>query len=257
MLFFTDFRRKRLKRTPFPPDWLHILEADVELYGRLPEADRAELQEHVTVLLAEKRFEGGGGFTITDRVRVVIAAQACLLLLHRDARYFPGLSSIIVYPDEYLAPLVEVDEAGIVTEGTDRRSGEYVTEGALVLSWTDVRRDGLDVHGAYNVVLHEFAHQLDAEEGVTAVPAAGDRPSQVYQVLEREYRQLKRDLRRGRTTFLDPYGTENLAEFFAVATEAFFETPAALRDAQRELYEELRRLYRQDPAGWHAAHPDE
>ena len=222
----------------------------MELYGRLPEADRAELQEHVMVFLAEKRFEGGGEFAITDRVRVVIAAQACLLLLHRDARYFPGLSSIIVYPDEYLAPLVEVDEAGIVTEGTDRRSGEYVTEGALVLSWTDVHREGLDVHGAYNVVLHEFAHQLDAEEGVTVEPAAGGHHESLYRVLDREYRHLKREVRRGHDTFFDPYGAENLVEFFAVATEAFFETPADFRTHHLELYEQLVSFYRQDPTLW-------
>lgn len=250
MLFFTEFRRRRLKRAPFPPEWLAILENHVELYRRLPESDRVELQGHVQVFLAEKQFEGGGGFAVTDTVRLVVAAQACLLLLHRDGGYYPGLSSIIVYPDEYLAPLVEVDEAGIVTEGTDRRSGEFVMEGALVLSWADVTGEGLDVHGAYNVVLHEFAHQLDAEQGITVEPAAGGRHEVLYRVLARECRQLRREVRRGHSTFLDPYGTGNLAEFFAVATEAFFETPAEFRSAHPELYQELVDFYRQDPGSW-------
>lgn len=250
MLFFTEFRRRRLKCRPFPYEWVAILDREVELYGRLPEADRVELQGHIQVFLAEKSFEGGGGFAVTDTVRLVVAAQACLLLLHRDAAYYPGLSSIIVYPDEYLAPLLEVDEAGIVTEGTDRRSGEFVREGALVLSWADVTREGLEVHDAYNVVLHEFAHQLDAEEGVTVEPVSGGRFTGLYEVLEREWRNLKRDARRGRNTVLDPYGAENLAEFFAVATEAFFETPSPFRAAHPELYQELADFYRQDPAGW-------
>ena len=116
-----------------------------------PEGDRyvmtqSELESHIQVFLAEKHFEGKGGLTMSDEVRVTIAAQACLLLLHRRTDYYPGLHSIVVYPGEYLAPYREVDEWGIVTEGRDCRSGESCPEGALVLSWEDVVAEGLDVH---------------------------------------------------------------------------------------------------------------
>lgn len=259
MLLFTEMRRKRLRNRTFPDPWLAAMEKNVPLYNRLSSEDRKELLGHVQVFLAEKRFEGGGGFVVNDRVRVTIAAQACILILHRKTDYFPGLSSIIVYPSEYIAPLHSVDECGVVTEGTDQRSGESVRDGALVLSWEDVLAEGIDVHEGYNVVLHEFAHQLDAEEGITAdIPweqeledCAGDT------ILVREYRRLRKDDARGAATVLDPYGAESPEEFFAVATEAFFQTPLPLRKHHPELYGELARYYRQDPAEWPGAalHP--
>jgi len=115
MLFITKLRRNRMKNRPFPPAWERGLEC-VPLYRRLPEHDRKELKGHILVFLAEKSFEGCGGFEMTDETRLMVAAQACILLLHRETDYFPGLSSIIIYPDEYLAPLQEVDEIGVVTE---------------------------------------------------------------------------------------------------------------------------------------------
>jgi MtfA peptidase len=252
MLIITEMRRKRLKSQPFPPAWERVLE-HVPLCGFLPETDRQELKGHIRVFLAEKTFEGCGGLVLTDEVRVTIAAQACILLLHRETGYYPGLSSIIVYPGEYLAPQVEMDENGVVTEGTDRRSGESWQEGALVLSWEDVLAEGLDVHDCYNVVLHEFAHQLDAEEGITSgVPLLTERSRhrRLAEELERGHQRLRHDVAHGRTTVLDPYGEESLEEFFAVATECFFERPRLLRERHSGLYEELSRYFRQDPAEW-------
>lgn len=253
MLLITSSRRKRLRNQPFPPSWLRVLEANVPLYGRLPEPDRQELQGHIQVFVAEKNFEGGEGQALTDEVRVTIAAQACLLLLHRETDYFPGLSSIVVYPGEYLAPYREMDESGVVTEGTDRRSGESWEQGALVLSWEDVLAAGVDGEGAYNVVLHEFAHQLDAEDGVTdGAPLLLKRSSYRHwqRTLAEEYERLRTEAAQGRVTVLDPYGAESPAEFFAVATEAFFEKPQEMKAYHLALYEELTRYYRQDPAGW-------
>jgi MtfA peptidase len=252
MRLFTEMRRKRLKGQPLPPAWETVLE-HIPLYGRLTEPDRQELKGHIQVFLAEKTFEGCGGLDVTDEVRVTIAAQACILLLHRETGYYPGLSSIIVYPGEYLAPQVEVDESGVVTEGTDRRSGESWQEGALVLSWEDVLAEGLDVHDCYNVVLHEFAHQLDAEEGITSealLLPKGSRHRLLAEELERGYLRLRHDVAHGRTTVLDPYGEESLEEFFAVATECFFERPRLLREGHSGLYTELALYYRQDPAEW-------
>jgi Mlc titration factor MtfA (ptsG expression regulator) len=246
MHLFTEMRRKRLKSRPFPREWAAALKEHT-LYRLLPESDRLELQEHIKVFVAEKNFEGGDGFVMTDEVRVTIAAQACLLLLHRETDYYPGLSSVVVYPGEFLAPFREVDESGVVTEGIDRRSGESWQEGTLVLSWEDVVAGELDVHAGYNVVLHEFAHQLDAEDGITSTRRS--EPG-LAQTLEQECLRLQRDAAHGRTTVLDPYGAENPAEFFAVATECFFEKPRPLREHHPRLYEELARYYRQDPASW-------
>lgn len=253
MLFITEMRRRLLKSRPFPPAWRTVMDRHISLYRRLPAADRPELEGHLQVFLAEKSFEGKRGLTINDQVRVTIAAQACILLLHRRTDYYPGLSSVIVYPGEYLAHHLDVDEWGIVTEGTDRRTGESCSEGALVLSWEDVLAEELDVHPGYNVVLHEFAHQLDAGDGLTSgapLPGCGSRYSIWEETLRVEYERLREDDARGRPTVLDPYGAESPEEFFAVATETFFETPLPLREQHPDLYGELARYYRQDPASW-------
>ena len=260
MLLITELRRKRLKNQPFPAAWLSILEQHISLYRRLPSRDREELRGNVQVFIAEKNFEGRGGLEMTDAIRVTVAAQASLLLLHRRTDYYPGLSSIVVYPGEYLAPYLETDEWGIVTEGTDRRSGESCGEGTLVLSWEDVLAEGLDVHEGYNVVLHEFAHQLDADEGITSgTPLLGRRSGtdSGEDILQRECERLREDAELGRPTVLDPYGAENPAELFAVATESFFETPYPLKKRHPELYAELVRYYRQDPAEWPVVTRDE
>lgn len=255
MILITEMRRKRIKRQHLPPRWLSVLERNVPLYRRLPAEDREELHGHVQVFLAEKSFEGKRGMVVTDQVRVTIAAPACILLLHRQTDYYPGLSSVIVYPGEYMAPHLEMDEWGIVTEGTDCRSGETSPDGALVLSWEDVLAEEIDVHPGYNVVLHEFAHQLDAEDGLTSgMPLLPKRLRyrMLKEVLQHEFERLQEDVQHQRTTVLDPYGAESTDEFFAVATEAFFETPHLVRKHHPELYLELAGYYRQDPAAWPA-----
>ena len=252
MLLLTGIRRKRLRAAPFPPDWLRVLEQHVPLYRRLPAADRDELRGHIQVLLAEKHFEGGGGFPMSDEARVVIAAQAALLLLHRETDYYPALSSIVVYPDEFIVQQSEIDETGVVFEGEDVRSGESWFHGTLVLSWKDVLLSGSEGYEDYNVVIHEFAHQLDTEEGISSgEPLLGRRPRLRWEgVLADEYERLRADDAAGRPTFLDPYGADNPAEFFAVATECFFTLPAELQHQHPELYAELARHFRQDPASW-------
>ncbi len=257
MFLITGLRRKRLMKRPFPIAWEKVLER-VPLYRRLPGEDRRELKGLIQVFLAEKNFEGCGGFMITDEARLAIAAQACVLLLHRRTRYYPGLSSIIIYPDEYCAPFRDVDESGVVTEWTDRLSGESRREGSIVLSWKDVTGEGLNLREAYNVVLHEFAHQLDAEDGITEGARLAEetgRSSALFEILRQARRRLSQDVRRGRATALDPYGKESLEEFFAVATELFFERPTALREWDSRLFAELIRYYRQNPAEWEGKSP--
>lgn len=244
-------RRSRLRARPLPDGWGSILQRNVPIYRRLSEADRIELAGHIQVFLAEKRFEGAGGLSITDEIRVTIAAHACVLLLHRTTDCYPGLYTIIVYPGAYVAERTVRESLGVVTERREARLGESSTRGALVLSWDAITAAASDVGDCRNVALHEFAHQLDAQDGrVEGTPVLADRSRYVAwaRILGREYERLRRDTALGRGTVLDRYGATSPAEFFAVATECFFTRPGRLSAHHPELYAELRDFYRQDPA---------
>ncbi len=252
MFFFKKMRRRRRRRKPFPAAWIHILQKNVPFYGRLSPADREELHGHIHVFLAEKYFEGCAGVTVSEEMKLTIAAQACRLLLHRETDYFPRLVSILVYPAAYLAQHRERNSAGLVTEGIQQRQGESWSHGTVVLSWDDVRAGAADAQDGHNVVYHEFAHQLDIEDGQQADGSVTLPRGSLYgawaRILGREYRALQQDIAAGRTTVLDGYAATSPAEFFAVATEGFFEIPRALQERHPELYAELKLYYNQDPA---------
>src|SRR5215469_10840118 len=166
--------RKRLRSAPFPPAWSQILQARCPFYQRLPEEDRHELRGHIQVLLSEKSFEGCGGLAMTDEIRVCIAAQACLLLLHRKTDYYPELRSILVYPSTYFAEETRHLGDGVMEEARYARLGEAWQHGAVVLAWDAVCQGTADPDDGNNVVFHEFAHQLDFEDGVAdGAPALG------------------------------------------------------------------------------------
>ena len=254
MLGLKKWRRRRLRNAPFPPAWLQILKKTFPLYRRLTEADRAELRGHIQVFLSEKRFEGCAGLEITDDIRVTVAAYACLLLLHRKTDYYPGLFSILVYPTGYAAPVAERGTHGFVIEGYQERLGESWQHGAIVLSWDDAHFRATDIEEGKNLILHEFAHQLDQEDGVAdGVPILDRSAAYVTwaRILRAEYERLRSDSQRNRETVLDKYGATNPAEFFAVATECFFAKPPRLRQKHPELYEALKNFYRQDPAQYY------
>lgn len=247
-------RRERWREEPFPEHWRRLVERRVAMFHRLNAADQQELLGHTRVLLEEKHFEGAGGLLMRDEVRVTIAAQAAVLLLHRETDYFPRLKSIIVYPTGYIASEAARAEGGIWSVGDEHLLGHTQRDlRALVLSWDDVRVGAADPTDGQNLVLHEFAHQLDFEDGTTDGTPALDTGPQVRswaEVLGRELEALRRAADAGEVTVLDPYGAEDLAEFFAVATETFFERGRALRDRRPQLYAELRRYFQQDPAEW-------
>ena len=160
-------RRKKLKAAPFPSEWRQIIATYCPYYLHLPDADRQELERHVQVFLAEKKFEGCGGLTISDEHKVCVAAFACLLLLHRDTDYYPSLRTILVYPSTYVVPTTRHVGSGVMEEGQEARAGEPWQEGAVVVAW-DAACSAIESPGSgYNVVLHEFAHQLDYEDGQT------------------------------------------------------------------------------------------
>jgi MtfA peptidase len=248
--FFKKQRREKLLQNPFPPEWVEVLERNVPIYGRLPEDDRVELQGLIQIFLAEKVFEGCNGLEITDEIKVTIAAQACILLLHRETDVYPRLITILVYPNAYVSNMPAHSPQGIVTEGPQGRLGEAWTSGVVVLSWDDVKHGASDVRDGHNVVFHEFAHQLDQEDGsADGAPILPRRNmySAWARVLGAEYAELRKAADSGKKTVLDDYGATDPAEFFAVATEAFFEKPIQMKKKHPELYEELKAYYGQDP----------
>ena len=251
MWFLKRFRRKRIRQRPFPQGWLAIIEGRVPFYRKLPVLDKEELKQHILVFLAEKRFFGCGGLTITDEIKVTIAAQACVLLLHRETDYYPGLRSILVYPAAYVAKETRHLAGGIVEEGYDVRLGESWSNGSVVLSWDDIRRGAADMHDGHNVVFHEFAHQLDSTCGQgdsSAVLQQGSTFIAWARVLHKNFIKLRQDLSSNKPTLLGSYAGQDPAEFFAVATEYFFERPKDLQKTYPDLYRELSNFYHQNPA---------
>ena len=251
MLGWKERRRRRVRERLFPAAWQSVLEVSVPLYRRLPLKDRDELHGHIQVLLAEKHFEGTAGLEVTDRMRLIVAAQAAILLLHRSTDCFPKLVSVLLYPGEYsVQEEVEADD-GLIDEIDEARVGESWQTGTLILSWEEVERDlASDLQ---NVVLHEFSHQLDAESGETnGAPILPDRElrRRWAEAMSDAFERLTDAVDRNEETLLDPYGAEDPAEFFAVATEAFFLRPIELEKEEPELYAVLRECFRQNPAGW-------
>ena len=249
---FRNYRRKQLKNKPFPPEWEGILNRNVVLYGYLPGSLKKELQGHIQIFLGEKIFEGCGGLKITDEIRVTIAAQACILLLNRKTTYYPTLYTILVYPGAYVAKKTTVVGMQHFEEMTVR-AGESWTRGEVVLAWDNVRQEAIDLAGGHNVVLHEFAHQLDQEDGRSdGAPILGKQTSYKTwaRVLSKEYQNLRRKTLTGRHDIMDAYGATNPAEFFAVATETFFERPKQMKLTHPELYKELESYYGLDPLKW-------
>ncbi len=249
--WLTRRRRDALRRRPFPAEWRAVIDRNVPYAACLPPPDLAELIGHVQVFLAEKHFEGCGGQEITDEIRVTIAAQACVLLLRRDADIYPKLVSVLVYPSTYVAPGGHRTREGFVSDDPQVRLGESSWRDAVVLAWDSARAGAAGMRDGHNLILHEFAHQLDQESG-TANGAPILPESEMYEdwarVLGGEYQQLVRQVDVGEPTLIDPYGATNPAEFFAVVTEIFFERPIDLRAEHPELYEQLQRFYCQDPA---------
>ena len=254
--FLKRHRRQQLRAQPIPPAWRSILRRNLPVFSRLPPEDQTELLGHVQVFLAEKRFEGCGGLKLTDEIRVTIAAQACLLLLHRETDYYPELITILIYPSGYTAHGERHLEGPIWEEGGEGRLGHTARRlGVLVLAWDAAKRGAADPSDGQNVVVHEFAHQLDFENYETdGTPALATRPEYLAwaRVMSREFEALRSAEEAGTPTVLDTYGAKNPAEFFAVATEAFFERPRALRARHPKLYAELSHFFRQDPTCYSA-----
>ena len=254
-MLFKARRRRKLRIREFPEAWRGILRRRWPMFELLPARDRAELEGHIQVFLAEKYFEGCNGLTVTEEMRVLIAAQACLLLLHRDTDYFPLMRSVLVYPGPFVGEGKSTGPGGVITESEGWRRGEsWHTPGAggpVILSWPDVLAGAANPGDGRNVVIHEFAHQLDGESGwVDGAPRIEDaRDAAAWKrVMSEEFNSHARAAWSGLPTVIDPYGATSPAEFFATATEAFFERAAELRLSHPALYDAMTGYFHQDPA---------
>ena len=249
--WFKADRRKELLAEPLPAAWGEYLVSNVRHYQFLRRLSQDVVQAVVQVMVGEKSWTGAGGLTVTDEMKVTIAGQAAVLTLGLDEPYyFDRVQSIILYPRAYVHP-PRVERNLNLPVGV--RLGEAWYHSPIVLSWEHVLQAGRDQSNGCNVVLHEFAHHLDGLDGEMegTPPLAGREQEKTwYRVTEAEYRRLVGSARRHEVTLLDHYGATNRAEFFAVATECFFEQPHAMQRRHEELYAVLRDFYLQDPAEW-------
>ena len=240
----------RLPTGPIPDSWYGVVEHDVPLARWLSAEERERLLRLVQVFLTEKHFEGCGGLTVTEEMKIRIAAEACLLLLNLEGPCYPTLRTVLVYPHGFVPKFAGSPGTGEIARSPVPLIGESWGDGVVVISWDDAVRGARNPVDGDNVVLHEFAHQLDAEDG--AADGAPILPPGALRtwggVLSEEYERLRRDAADDRRSALDDYGATNKAEFFAVATEAFFDKPVQLEREHPALYTQLRQFYRQDPA---------
>ncbi len=223
------------------------VEAGLPFLGHLTPAERARLRQLARQFIAEKQWSGAQGLQLTPRIQVAIALQACLPILHLGLAWYAGWVGIVVYPGDFVIPRRMIDEDGVVHEYEDEVMGEAWYGGPVLISWFEHPEDAEGI----NVVIHEFAHKLDMKSGdADGLPPMHEGMSRQrwIEVMSKAFDDLQRRVDRGEETPLDPYAAELPTEFFAVASEAFFETPDLLKREYPDVYEQLRLFYRQDPA---------
>jgi MtfA peptidase len=248
------WRQARVAALPFPPEWRALLRRRMPLFARLPADVQLRVKKRAQVLLAEVPVLGMGGLVVSDEMRVLVATQAALALQHQRSDALAALREIWLYPGVFVAPQREADTAGVVHEAMQARSGESWQRGTVVLAWSEVLADAAAPDAGHNVVLHEFAHQLDQAKGSAngapwqRSPLARRRWARVF---GHEFAALRERLAQGRDPgLLGAYASTHEAEFFAVASERFFGTPEALAREHPALWAELKGLYRCDPRWW-------
>ncbi len=243
-------RQRQLRRGRIPLALWERVEASALAHYGLAAEERVRLRELASLFLLEKPVVGADGLVVDEYMRTVIAAEACLLILNLDLADYGAVREIVVYPRSFLVEHEYVDEAGVVHTVQRVLDGEAWNSGPVILGWEDARPEARIPCGGYNVILHEFAHKLDmgngAANGMPPLHADMDR-RQWTRVFTAAWDRLQAALDRGAHTVVDPYAAESPAEFFAVVTESFFETPARLQAHWPRVYEQLRLYYRQDP----------
>lgn len=247
------YRRNKSKYNEFPKEWDELLTAQWPLYHRLPELLKQNLKERIKMFLAEKTFIGSGGFVINDQHKILIAAQACLLIVNKPFEYYDKLSSILIYPSAFIVKRPEVLANGTVSEQKKINLGEAWGNGKIVLSWDDSYSGMINASDGQNVVIHEFAHLLDQTNGspngapFLAHAKNYKRWSQIFAIA---FERLQKSTHHGKKTLFNPYGETNPAEFFAVVSEIFFEQSDLFQQQEPALHEELVKFYGVDPVLW-------
>jgi len=241
-----DAARQALMEKPLPREWLEILDG-IRLYNRVPEELREKLHGFIQVFIAEKRFEGCRGQQMTDEIRVTVAGLACIMILGHNRGVYPRLETVLVYPGAYLGRGKKQMSSGAVSEG-DVRAGESWMRGPVIIAWDEAQAEARGEIPGRNVILHEFAHQLDQEDGFAdGQPGDSDEDQELQDILAEEFKEAAESYEEEP---LDEYGQESMAEAFAVASEAFFEVPEELLRKHPRLYEKLKGYYGLDTANW-------
>ena len=233
-----DHRRAETRKRLFPSEWVTFVHTNVAHYCVLDDTERTELQAMIQVFLAEKHWEGCGGLDLTDEIRVTIAAQACLLQLGLTHDYYRNVQSILIYPSTVVSPehpLGVFERMDGPVEPSVPILGQSMSQGPVILVWDAVLHGARHPEQGHNVVYHEFAHKLDMLDGAADGTPLLDREqfAEWVSVCSHEFLRLRRLTEKGDKTFLDAYGAKNEAEFFAVATEEFFDRPIALQKTPR------------------------
>ncbi|WP_372966695.1 zinc-dependent peptidase [Marinobacter sp.] len=256
LFFYRNWRRKRELEQPFPKPWRKILRHQAPHYNRLSKTRQKRLENLIQLFVSEKEFYGCAGFEVDDRVKVTVAGHACLLILERAFTSFDEVRSILIYPDVYKAKGTHSDGM-VVSTGEQLRAGEASSRGQVVLAWSECEQAIAEPYEPHNVILHEFAHQLDYLDGTAdgAPPLSGEQAQQWQETMTKAWEHLRQRLKQRKTPWLDPYGATQPAEFFAVLTEAFFQQPDHLQQEQPKVYEALKRYYRLDPRDFTTHHP--
>lgn len=250
-----NYRKWRIQyvlRKPFPAHWGKVVERRLPFFHKLPAEMQGQLQDRIQLFISRMKFYGCNGQEINDEIRVTIAAEACLLLLNRKTQIYPGLRSILVYPSAFKTNHDRHNPDGTVSRVQLGMLGQSWSNGKVILSWDDVEHGIEDFQDGNNVVLHEFAHQLDSESGSTnGAPRLIKNSYQSWaKTLSSEYETLVQATEHHLHSVMDYYGATNPAEFFAVCTETFFEKPGQLHGAHPELFDELKTYYCIDPRTW-------
>ena len=252
--YWRTYQRNKIKNRPFPKAWRKIIQQRMPYFKQMPADLQLQLKQHIQVFLSEKNFIGCNGVVITDEIRITVAAQACVLLLNRATNYYPKLTTILVYPRAFMKAQRSIGAGGVEHVQKMALAGESWDFGKVVLSWQDTIEGANTPDDGRNVVIHEFAHQLDQENGsANGAPILGE--GQSYKswsdVLSKQFKDLNQKAKTGKPSIFDYYGATNPAEFFAVASEVFFEQAKQLSTEHPTLYKQLKQYYHVDPIHWH------
>lgn len=257
LLIYPRQKIRKIISQPFPSHWQQYLNENMRLYRQLPPPIKQRLHELVLLFVEQKKFYGCAGLEITEEIKVTIAAQACLLVVGRPDNWYDKLQSILVYPGSFHFQNKENSDSDYSDNGhaiPEIRLGESWHNGRIVLSWHDVKFGGIHPSDGHNVTFHEFAHQLDTADGYAdGLPQLAINQSYNIwtQVFVEEFHRLRSAAQNGNSSVMNYYGATNPAEFFAVATETFFEKPHAMAKEQSELFEQFKGFYKVDPRDWH------